>query len=99
MTLSWQVGHAKPSPEIFRAACAKLGVRPEETLMVGDDLDEDYTSARTAGLQAVLLGRERNEADYVRKEASHSDLAEAMTQSHVLRSMEELSDWIARQNA
>ena len=67
--------------------------------MVGDDLDEDYTSARAASLQAVLLGRESNEADYVRKEATRSDLEEAVAQSHVLRSLEELPEWIARQNA
>jgi len=34
--LSYEVGCCKPDPAIFRYACQRLGVDPEETLMVGD---------------------------------------------------------------
>lgn len=74
ITTSWEVGKAKPSLEIFQAAARKLGVAPHETLMVGDDLDEDYKGAREAGLQSVLLQRSRHNADYVRRENSKADL-------------------------
>jgi len=47
----------KPAPEIFRRACARLGVAPHEALHVGDSLREDYEGARGAGLQALLLDR------------------------------------------
>lgn len=55
--VSGAVGHSKPSPEIFHLACRGLEVRPEEGLMVGDNLVKDYYGARGAGLAAVLLDR------------------------------------------
>ncbi|HEY6928144.1 MAG TPA: HAD-IA family hydrolase [Thermoanaerobaculia bacterium] len=47
----------KPDPEIFRRACARVGVAPAEALHVGDSLIEDFEGARAAGLQALLLDR------------------------------------------
>lgn len=68
------MGNAKPSKEIFTAASRKLGVGPSETLMIGDDLDEDYKGAKAAGIQPVLLQRSRHDADYVRVENSQEAL-------------------------
>lgn len=48
----------KPDPEIFRRACARVGVALEESLHVGDSLREDYEGAQEAGLSALLLDRE-----------------------------------------
>lgn len=39
--LSFEVGAAKPDPAIFRTACDRLGVRPEDTVVIGDDPRED----------------------------------------------------------
>ncbi len=39
--LSYVVGVMKPDPAIFRTACARIGVRPEKTLMIGDSEDAD----------------------------------------------------------
>ena len=47
----------KPDPEIFRRACARLGVSADEALHIGDSLAEDYEGARAAGLSALLLDR------------------------------------------
>jgi len=47
----------KPDPEIFRRACARLGVAVSEALHVGDSPREDYEAARAAGLRALLLDR------------------------------------------
>jgi len=51
-------GTGKPDPEIFRRACARMGVALEEALHVGDSLREDYEGAQKAGLSALLLDRE-----------------------------------------
>ena len=52
-------GAAKPDPRIFHAACDALGVEPEATLHIGDDLELDVLAARRAGLHAAwLLGPE-----------------------------------------
>ena len=62
--------------------------------MVGDDLDEDYKSARSAGLQAVLLNRQRSESDYVRREMKSDELRDV----ELITSMEDLPGWIERNN-
>ncbi len=49
-THSYEVGAEKPDPRIFLAACAKLAVAPEETLMVGDHAIADG-GAQAAGLR------------------------------------------------
>ncbi|GAB3129248.1 HAD family hydrolase [Tsukamurella serpentis] len=43
--LSFEVGYAKPDPEVFRAACAELGLPPEQVLMVGDSAEADGAAA------------------------------------------------------
>lgn len=52
--ISYEVGAPKPDARIFNEACAMLGSRPEETLMVGDDPVSD-AGAGAAGLQVYIL--------------------------------------------
>jgi putative hydrolase of the HAD superfamily len=51
--VSTEIGVAKPHPRSFLLACAGLGVRPEETLFVGDWLEVDAIAAAAAGLVGV----------------------------------------------
>jgi FMN phosphatase YigB (HAD superfamily) len=92
ITTSWEVGTAKPSKEAFEAAARKLGVLPSETLMVGDDLDEDYEAAKEAGMQAVMLHRTKHDADYVRREVGMEELKDV----DVVTSLRDLPDWLER---
>lgn len=48
----------KPNPRIFALACDALGTLPEETVMVGDNLEADIRGALACGMQAVYLGAE-----------------------------------------
>jgi putative hydrolase of the HAD superfamily len=43
----------KPNSKIFHLACKRLGVTPEETLMIGDNLEADVQGAIKAGLQGL----------------------------------------------
>jgi 5'-nucleotidase len=43
----------KPDPASYHAACAALGVRPEQAVMVGDNWHNDVAGAVNAGLRAV----------------------------------------------
>jgi HAD superfamily hydrolase (TIGR01509 family) len=52
--LSFEVGTPKPAPDIFLSACRSLGVRPQDTLMVGDDPVSD-AGAGAAGLRVYIL--------------------------------------------
>lgn len=45
----------KPSPVFFHSAAAQLGCRPEEILMVGDDVFADVNGALKAGMKAALV--------------------------------------------
>lgn len=45
----------KPDPEIFLRALARAGVRPDEALHAGDDLDKDVLGARRVGMRAILV--------------------------------------------
>jgi putative hydrolase of the HAD superfamily len=50
-------GYMKPHPSIFAAALARVGVRPEEAVMVGDSVRQDIEGALGAGMRAILLHR------------------------------------------
>ncbi|MFD9958036.1 HAD family hydrolase [Amycolatopsis sp. NPDC058986] len=52
--LSYEVGAVKPELEIFRTAVQRLGVRAEETLMVGDSEEADG-GARALGCEFALV--------------------------------------------
>jgi putative hydrolase of the HAD superfamily len=54
VVVSSETGWAKPSPRIYGAALAALGVAPREALMVGDRMLEDVEGAQAAGLAALL---------------------------------------------
>ncbi|MBE7503704.1 MAG: HAD family hydrolase [Verrucomicrobiales bacterium] len=57
---SFEQGFSKPDPHVFRLLSARLrarGISPDETLMVGDRLDNDIAPARRAGWQAWHLRR------------------------------------------
>lgn len=45
----------KPQAGIFGAALERLGLAPEETIMVGDTPDTDIAGATAAGLRSVLV--------------------------------------------
>lgn len=51
------VGWHKPSPHFYTQVIAAAGCPPESILMVGDDLENDVTSAQASGLQAIWIER------------------------------------------
>jgi putative hydrolase of the HAD superfamily len=51
------VGYLKPHRNIFERALKILGVRPEEAVFVGDNLEADVGGAQEAGMYGVLRVR------------------------------------------
>lgn len=51
---SHEVGLAKPDPRVYRLACERLGVPPEQVVFV-DDVPECVDGARAVGMRAVLF--------------------------------------------
>lgn len=61
----------KPDPRIFRGAVVRAGCRPEETMMVGDDIMNDISGANKAGMNTVLVAR--GETKKPRRKADEPD--------------------------
>jgi putative hydrolase of the HAD superfamily len=52
---SVELGVCKPDPDIYLAACDRLGVNPEDCLYVGDGGSRELTGADAVGMTAVRL--------------------------------------------
>ncbi len=48
------IGYCKPNLEYYLEVCKRLGVTPQECLMVGNDVDDDMP-AKLCGMQVFLL--------------------------------------------
>lgn len=70
---SCDVGCMKPEMEIYRMMSQKLGVSPEEVLMVGDSLRFDVIGSRAFGFNSLLLDR-NDIKDFSKKIKSLEDL-------------------------
>ncbi len=58
VALSCEVGHAKPSAPIYRAAVEALGVPPECCLYVGDGGSDELTGAQALGMLTARIDQE-----------------------------------------
>lgn len=45
----------KPNPKYYQELLEKLGLKPEECIMVGNDFDEDILTTETLGMKGFLL--------------------------------------------
>ena len=45
----------KPDPTIIRAAVTRLGIAPDEAIMIGDKLDTDILAGQRAGVTSVFM--------------------------------------------
>jgi putative hydrolase of the HAD superfamily len=52
---SIEVGHCKPDPAIYLAACERLGVPPKRCLYVGDGGSQELSGASAIGMTSVRL--------------------------------------------
>ena len=57
VTISTEVGAAKPDPLVFTTALQKHDCLASEAWHVGDSYEQDYEGAKTAGLKGIWLKR------------------------------------------
>jgi putative hydrolase of the HAD superfamily len=57
VTISTEVGAAKPNAMVFQAALDKHNCSAPQAWHIGDSLQEDYEGAKAAGLRAIWLKR------------------------------------------
>jgi putative hydrolase of the HAD superfamily len=60
--VSSEVGCPKPELQFYRAVEERLGLRPEQILLIGDDEAADVTGPIAAGWQAIWLRRDQGES-------------------------------------
>ncbi|MEG5063834.1 HAD-IA family hydrolase [Microcoleus sp. B3-A4] len=63
VTISTEVGAAKPQSQIFTAALQKHICIAENVLHIGDSFKADYWGAKNAGLNAIWLNRQQEKID------------------------------------
>ncbi len=69
---------AKPDPEIFRRTLDALGGRPDRSVMIGNNPDNDISGARSAGIRAILVRRDAEHPASPEADAVVRDLREAL---------------------
>jgi HAD superfamily hydrolase (TIGR01458 family) len=57
----------KPSVDFFHGVCLALHTPPEQTLMIGDDIESDILGAYVAGLQAALVHTGKYRQDFAQR--------------------------------
>lgn len=82
---SEQIGHPKPSNQMFKAALQSFNTTPQSAVIVGDDVKSDIEGALAHGIDAVLYNP-------VSKETK---IEVAGTMIHVIHHMKELLDYFS----
>lgn len=79
-TISGDYGYRKPDPRLFLQTCAQLGVRPEESIYVGNDMYRDIYGAKQAGLRTILVWTDQGSKEYADTRADYDarDLYQAL---------------------
>ncbi|WP_198407648.1 HAD-IIA family hydrolase [Sulfurovum sp. NBC37-1] len=57
----------KPSSDFSHLAAASMGLRPDEVLMIGDDIESDVKGAQDAGMKAALVKTGKFQPDDLEK--------------------------------
>jgi putative hydrolase of the HAD superfamily len=63
VTISTEIGAAKPDSQIFTAALQKHNGIAEDVVHIGDSFKADYCGAKAAGLKAIWLNREQKKVE------------------------------------
>ena len=95
VSISCDLGYMKPHPRILRHALDAMGLLPQETVMVGDNLRADVAGAKALGLTAVW--RRPPLGEPVEETADKPEEAEAGTgggvaPDHVIDNIADLRD-------
>jgi putative hydrolase of the HAD superfamily len=85
------VGHLKPHPAPFREALKQLGVEPEETVFVGDRLQDDVIGARAVGMRAVWI--RRTHSQWLEPESGMNGLKPNATIHHLRELLSTFDVW------
>lgn len=81
----------KPDRAFFEQALYKLGVTPDEAIMVGDDIENDVGAAQNAGMRGILV--------CTGKHSANSPLLERIHPAAILPSLADLPAYLSTSSA
>jgi len=61
---SKDLGYQKPDPRFFSSIIGKLGLKPENCVMIGNLYEKDIVGAKAAGMQTILFGEKPQDLDF-----------------------------------
>ena len=74
----YEAGCDKTNPKMYRKVLEILNVRPEEAVMIGDDVPIDIILPKKLGINAILLNREGKNVECPQADAVINDLNKAV---------------------
>lgn len=74
----YEAGCDKTNPKMYRKVLEILNVKPEEAVMIGDDVPIDIILPKRLGINAILLSRERKNVECPQANAVINSLNEAV---------------------
>jgi putative hydrolase of the HAD superfamily len=74
----YEAGCDKTNPRMYRKVLEILNVKPQEAVMIGDDLPIDILLSKRLGINAILLDREGKSKECPQAEAVANNLNEAV---------------------
>ena len=74
----YEAGCDKTNPKMYRKVLEILNVRPEEAVMIGDDVPIDIILPKKLGINAILLNREGKNVECSHADAVINSLNEAV---------------------
>lgn len=80
----------KPSAKFFQLAIDSMGLKPQEVVMVGDDIESDIEGAQKAGMKAILVRTGKFKP---------SDLDKPIWPDEVIDSIAQLPEVLAKLNS
>lgn len=78
IVISGDFGKGKPDPSIFEHALGLLNVKPEEVLMVGDNINTDILGASRTGIRSAWINHKGMEAQKVKPTYEIKNLHEVL---------------------
>ena len=74
----YEAGCDKANPKMYRKVLEILNARPEEAVMIGDDVPIDIILPKKLGVNAILLNREGKNVEYPQADAVINNLNKAV---------------------
>jgi putative hydrolase of the HAD superfamily len=93
LIISSEMGKRKPHPDIFLAGLKALGLRPEESIMIGDNLEEDIIGAKKVGMKTIYLTQKDISIPLVQSGKAHQ-FSDELSANHKENELLEFADGV-----